>query len=65
MLLICSTEEGNILYHMLTTANQNDAAVAPDLIASLAKRDIEFALGDAITVKRFDKQPNKQEEEFR
>ena len=38
---------GIILSHVLTTVNRNDAAVAPELLASLEQWDIEFALGDA------------------
>ncbi|AOL36358.1 hypothetical protein BGM21_15610 [Geobacillus thermoleovorans] len=36
-----------MLSHVLTTANRNDAAVAPELLSSLQGWDIEFALGDA------------------
>ncbi len=39
--------EGIILSHVLTTANRNDAAVAPELLVSLKKWDIELVLGDA------------------
>jgi hypothetical protein len=44
---LCTTAEGIILSHMLTTANRNDAAVAPELLVSLNQWDIEFVLGDA------------------
>ncbi|ODA15007.1 transposase [Geobacillus thermoleovorans] len=44
---LCTTTEGIILSHVLTTANRNDAAVAPELLSSLQGWDIEFALGDA------------------
>ncbi|MGG6440155.1 transposase, partial [Saccharococcus caldoxylosilyticus] len=44
---LCTTAEGIILSHVLTTANRNDAAVAPELLASLGQWDIEFVLGDA------------------
>ena len=32
---------------LLTTANRNDAAVAPELLTSLRQWDIELVLGDA------------------
>nr|WP_244151125.1 transposase [Parageobacillus thermantarcticus] len=45
---LCTTTEGIILSHMLlTTANRNDAAVAPELLTSLRQWDIELVLGDA------------------
>ncbi|ABO68780.1 IS982 family transposase (plasmid) [Geobacillus thermodenitrificans NG80-2] len=44
---LCTTAEGIILSHVLTTANRNDAAVAPELLVSLKQWDIEFVLGDA------------------
>jgi len=42
----------------LTKANRNDAAVVPKLLASLEQWDIAMP---PMTVKRFVKQPNKQE----
>lgn len=44
---LCTTAEGIILSHVLTTANRNDAAVAPELLVSVKQWDIELALGDA------------------
>ena len=44
---LCTTAEGIILSHVLTTANRNDAAVAPELLVSLKQWDIELVLGDA------------------
>nr|WP_244411268.1 transposase [Parageobacillus thermoglucosidasius] len=44
---LCTTTERIILSHVLTTANRNDAAVAPELFASLGQWGIEFVLGDA------------------
>jgi hypothetical protein len=37
----------SILLDGYTTANRNDAAVAPALLASLGQWEIEFVLGDA------------------
>jgi hypothetical protein len=39
---LCTTAEGIILSHVLTTANRNDAAVAPELLASLEQWDIDL-----------------------
>jgi hypothetical protein len=44
---LCTTTEGIILSHAMTTANRNDAVVAPELLSSLQGWDIEFELGDA------------------
>jgi hypothetical protein len=44
---LCTTAEGIILSHVWTTANRNDAAVAPELLVSLKQWDIEFVLVDA------------------
>lgn len=42
---LCTTIEGIILSHVLTSVHRNDAVVAPELLSS--GWDIEFALGDA------------------
>ncbi|MED4974617.1 transposase [Geobacillus thermoleovorans] len=44
----CTTFEGIILSHVLTTANRNDAAVAPELLVSLKKWDIEFVVASKV-----------------
>jgi hypothetical protein len=44
---LCSNAGGIILSYVLTTANQNDAAVAPGLLVSLKQWDIKLVLGDA------------------
>jgi IS5 family transposase len=43
---LCTTAKGIILSYALNTANRNDAAVAPELLASLEQWDIEFMLRD-------------------
>ncbi|MED4299086.1 transposase [Geobacillus stearothermophilus] len=57
---LCTTAEGIILSHMLTTANRNDAAVAPELLVSLNQWDIYWGM-PRMTAKRFVKQQSSQE----
>jgi IS5 family transposase len=44
---LCTAAEGIALSHVWTTANRNDAAVAPELLVSLQQWDIKLVLGDA------------------
>jgi hypothetical protein len=61
-LYLSTTAGGIILSHVLTTANRNDAAVAPELLVSLKQWDIELGWAmPHMTAKRFVKQRSNQE----
>lgn len=51
---LCTTADGIILSHVLTTANLKDAAVAPELLVSLQQWDIDLYWAiQRMTAKRF------------